>query len=309
MLSQHALIPALLAICAALALGSENPPTAATGETGGPYVIFLGTGAADIKSPKTDSCPNCTYVREHGGRNRRRFSSLFVSPDVVVDYATTGRESMRDARVEPAKVNWLLITHSHGDHFSPSSIVELAGERIKSAKGELTLLGNATAAKMMREHLASLKEPPPIKAREVRPYEEFTAGEWRCKALPANHDPGEDCLVYVLRCGEKSLFYATDTTWFPVGTFNALKAEKLDLAIVEGTFGELTDPAYLAGHMTFAFDRLVKEFLVGQHAMKPSGKFALTHLSLHWCEPYDKLAPKLAKEGILVPYDGLRIGL
>ena len=48
---------------------------------------------------------------------------------------------------------------------------------------------------------------------------------------------------------------------------------------------------------------------LGQGAMKPSGRFALTHLSLHWCKPHDKLAPELAKEGIIVPYDGIRMPL
>jgi hypothetical protein len=112
-----------------------------------------------------------------------------------------------------------------------------------------------------------------------------------------------------LTCGDRSIFYATDTGWFPAGTFGAVAQEKLDLAVVEGTFGEMDDPELMTGHMVFAFNRLVKRFLEQKGAIKPGGRFALTHLSLHWCEPHDKLAPKLAKEGILLPYDGLRVDL
>ncbi len=34
---------------------------AASPETPAPYVVFLGTLAADIQRPQTDPCDNCTY--------------------------------------------------------------------------------------------------------------------------------------------------------------------------------------------------------------------------------------------------------
>ena len=61
--------------------------------------------------------------------------------------------------------------------------------------------------------------------------------------------------------------------------------------------------------MNFPFVRLVKQFLVESKRLKPNGRFMVTHLSLHFCEPYDLLAPKLAAEGIVVAYDGLRVDL
>lgn len=282
-------------------------PPAAQPETPAPYVVFLGTGAADIQRPQKDTCPNCTYVREHGGRNTRRYSSLFVSPGVLIDYSTTGREGLQAAGIAPAAVDYLLITHSHGDHFNPAAVVALAREKGKP----LTLVGNAKTVARMQEHLEALPaaERPAIALRAVRPFQEFTVGAWRGKALAANHIPDEDALLYVLRGKQKSLLYATDTGWFPVGTFAALRAESLDLAIVEGTFGEEVQPNLLTGHLNFPFVRLIRQFLVESKRLKPGGRFMVTHLSLHFCQPYDLLAPKLAAEGIVVPYDGLRVEL
>lgn len=276
-------------------------------ETSAPHVVFLGTGAADIQRPQKDACPNCTYIREHGGRNARRYSSLFVSPDVVIDYSETGREGLRTAGIAPSAVNYLLITHSHGDHFKPEAIVELAREKASP----LMLVGNVKVTGAMQTHLETLPAAtrPAIACRTVKPFEEFALGSWRGKALAANHIPNEDALFYVLRTKDKSLLYATDTGWFPVATFAALQTEKLDLAIVEGTFGEETRPNLLTGHMNFPFVRLIHRFLVDGKQLKPSGRFAVTHLSLHFCEPYDLLAPKLAAEKILVSYDGLRLDL
>lgn len=297
------LVPLLLS----LATAAMAEPPATPGETPAPYVVFLGTGAADIQRPQKDACPTCTYVREHGGRNTRRYSSVFVSPGVLIDYSVTGREGLLAAGIAPSAIDYVLITHSHGDHFNPAAIATLAREENKP----LVLVGNTKTVARMQAHLETLPaaERPAITLRAVKPFEEFAVGPWRGKALAANHMPDEEALLYVLRGREKSLLYATDTGWFPVGTFAAIRQEKLDLAIVEGTFGEEMQPNLLTGHMNFPFVRLIKQFLVENKQLKPEGRFLVTHLSLHFCQPYDLLAPKLATEGIVVAHDGLRLGL
>ena len=297
----------LLSLVLSVSASALAEPQTTASKPSAPYVVFLGTGAADIQRPKNDKCAHCTYVREHNGRNARRYSSVFVSPGVLIDYSTTGREGLQAAGIAPSAIDYLLITHSHGDHFNPAAVAELAREKGKP----LMLVGNANVAAGMQKHLESLPDAqrPVIILRAVKPFEEFTLGPWRGKALAANHTPNEDALLYVLRGKQKSLLYATDTGWFPVGTFAALHAENLDLAIVEGTFGEQVQPNQLTGHMNFPFVRLVKQFLVESKRLKPNGRFMVTHLSLHFCEPYDLLAPKLAAEGIVVAYDGLRVDL
>jgi phosphoribosyl 1,2-cyclic phosphate phosphodiesterase len=226
---------------------------------------------------------------------------------VLIDYSVTGREGLESAGIAPSAIDYLLITHSHGDHFNPAPIVALAREKDKP----LVLVGNAKAIALMQKHLQTLPdaERPVMTFRAVKPFEEFAVGPWRGKALAANHIPNEEALLYVLRGKQKSLLYATDTGWFPVATFAALSAERLDLAIVEGTFGEEVQPRLLTGHLNLPFVRLIKQFLVESKALKPDGHFMVTHLSLHFCQPYDLLAPKLAAEGIVVAYDALRVGL
>jgi len=290
-----------------LLLGLSPGALAAQPETSAPYVVFLGTGAADIQRPESDPCDNCTYVRQHKARNARRYSSLFVSPGVMIDYSVTGRKGLESAGITPAAIDHLLITHSHGDHCDPAAIVALAREKNKP----LSLAGNANTVARIEEHLKTLgaDQRPALTLQTVKPGEEFALGPWRAKALAANHIPTEDALLYVLRGQHKSLLYATDTSWFPVGTFAALGAESLDLTVVEGTFGEQMQANLLVGHMNFPFVRLIRQFLVESKRLKPGGRFFVTHLSLHFCEPYDLLAPRLAAEDIMVAYDGLRVDL
>jgi phosphoribosyl 1,2-cyclic phosphate phosphodiesterase len=267
------------------------------------YVVFLGTGAADITKPKTCICTNCVYIREHGGKNERRFASLFVSPNIVIDFSRTGLDALKAAGIEPGKIEHILITHSHGDHLDPSAITELA----KLKNGRIVLHGNSQVVAAMRKHFEKIDEKPDIELDELKSYQGFNIGKWRCISLLASHAPGEEALFYVLRGKDQSMLYATDTAWLPSMTFHTLKSEKLDIAIVEATFGEIEKPELLTVHMNLPFVRLVKRYFFEQKVMKPKGRFAVTHLSLHWCEPYDKIAPRLANEGIIVPYDGMKL--
>lgn len=274
------------------------------------HVVFLGTGAADISTPESCNCENCRYIRENGGSNWRRFSSLFVSPDIVIDYSSTGHKSLSECGISPASINHLLITHSHADHCDPASILELAEERAKSIEGSLHIYGNASSISKIRDFLTESKNTnQSISLVEIAPYQNFAAGDWTVKPLPANHDSSEDCLLYLLKTEDKALFYGTDTTWFPSGTFGALANEKLDLAIVECTFCQLDDAYYLTGHMNLTFNKLIREYFTSRNILKPEGKFYLTHLSLHWCDPHDKVSDKTAKHGLLVPHDGQRIDI
>ncbi|MCL6630424.1 MAG: hypothetical protein K6U00_12585, partial [Armatimonadetes bacterium] len=70
-----------------------------------PYVVFLGTGAADISTPEKCGCDNCRYIREHGGKNKRLFSSFYAHPGLLIDFSTTGMESLKNAGIEPKQID------------------------------------------------------------------------------------------------------------------------------------------------------------------------------------------------------------
>lgn len=298
------LLSVIAPILTTLPLPAAGPSAPAPHASTAPRIVFLGTGAADIRRPEKDGCTNCTYIRQHGGKNQRRYSSLFVGPDMVIDFSGTGLESLKACGIRPSEVAHVIITHSHGDHFDPASICALAKEK----GGPVSLHGNARVVTAMRKHLDGLEQKTEMALHELKPFQGVNVGGWRCIPLAASHAPGEDALIYVMRHGDQSFLYATDTSWLPAATFHALRSEKLDVAIVEATFGEIDNPDLLTAHMNLPFARMVKRHLVSQKILKPDARFIVTHLSLHWCEPHDLLAPKLATEEIVLPHDGMRLG-
>ncbi|NLX14765.1 MAG: hypothetical protein GXY44_14095 [Phycisphaerales bacterium] len=271
-----------------------------------PYVQYLGTGAADIHRPDHCECKNCSYTRAEGGRNKRRYSSLYAHPGVVIDFSITGMTSLEECGIHPRDINYLLFTHSHSDHFNVSALMELIAARGDAQP--LSVFGNSTVVHLIKQHIESLETDIALTVTAINAFQDFVAGEWQCTSLAANHAAThEECLLYTLTRNGRSVLYATDTTWFPARTFFALQNKKLDIAIVEATFGPETEAAYLITHMNFHFNALIREHLIKKNILKPEGIYALTHLSLHYVAPYDKIHPEMLRQGMLIPHDGLKL--
>lgn len=267
------------------------------------HVVFLGTGAADIYTPDQCRCETCAYIHEKGGKNKRRFSSLYAHPGLLIDFSTTGMDSLEQCGIDPDDLTSLLFTHSHGDHFNPQAVVQLVNAR--KAEEPLNIYGNSRVISALKEHSS-----PRMTLTELKPYQDFRAGEWSCTALAANHAMDEEeCLIYILNRNGHTILYATDTTWFPARTFADILNRKLDTAIVEATFGHRTETEYLLTHLNFDMNRAIRELLVKREVLKPGGVYALTHLSLHMIPPHDLIHEQLEKEGILIPYDGQKLVL
>ena len=72
-------------------------------------IRFLGTGAADWKGPDARG--------EH-----RRLTSTLINDSLLIDFTAT----VSDMLTDPSSVQYILITHSHADHFDPEAIATLA---------------------------------------------------------------------------------------------------------------------------------------------------------------------------------------
>ena len=277
-------------------------------DTEAPYVVFLGTSAADLWPDKVCNCEKCTYVKEHGGKNMRRFASLYVHPGMVIDFTVTGMAGLKEWGISPGDVNCLLTTHSHDDHCHAESIVKLADARARTVKSPLKVYGDSTAVSKLRKYADGLGRAVPFELVQLKPFQEFEACGWNGKTFAANHAPDdEECLLYVLRKGDRALLYALDTAWFPARTFHELHKEKLDLAIVDSTAGPGDWPESQITHMNFELNRKIKRLMDVTQVLKPGGTYALTHLSVHAVPPYDQIHEKMAAEGFLIPYDGLKL--
>lgn len=265
-------------------------------------LLFVGTGAADYKSPLSCTCENCTYIRTHGGRNLRHYSSLLVGGRVLLDCGPTAAWRLAELDVAPAVVEAVVFTHSHEDHLDVEALQALLRAR-EPARGPLPVYGNAAA-------LSRLEAVPGLDCRLVRAGETIEAAGMQCSALRARHPiEGEETLVWVVAGEGRRFLYATDTAWPPDDALLALRQLQLDAVVAEATFGLLEESDYLGymqHHMNWPIFGRLRQELLEAGTIAAATPFVATHLSLHWLPPHDQFS-LLAEPPVAVAYDGMRL--
>jgi phosphoribosyl 1,2-cyclic phosphate phosphodiesterase len=127
-------------------------------------------------------------------------------------------------------------------------------------------------------------------------------------ALPANHDPAVEPLLYAISRDGRTLFYGTDTAILPEAAWQGFHQNRLrfDLVILDHTYGPAAPDR---DHMNAA------EFLAQVARMRAEGLLAgnarifATHLA-HDANPvHPELAALAAPHGYEIAYDGLTVSL
>jgi len=84
---------------------------------------------------------------------------------------------------------------------------------------------------------------------------------------------------------------------------------RLDAVIAEATFGLQTSgvPDLASAHMNYPLLCELRDALLCEGVIAPATPFVATHLSLHFCPPYEESAAWLAQRGVQAGYDGMRV--
>ena len=267
------------------------------------HALLLGTGAADIHAPDQCSCPNCTAVRQRGGRSRRTYSSTLFDHELLVDCGATVPTQL-DRLAPDARIAGLLFTHPDADHFDPEAIARIIDTR--AASECIPALGSAPVIARLWE----LPRSDVLDLYPIAPGESRRIGPWTVTALPARHrGAAGDSLIYILTRAEHNLLYATDTGPLLADAWDILRSRRLHAVIAEATFGPHTHgiPDLRSAHMNFPLLCELRNTLKRIGILAEAAPFAATHLSLHFCPPYEESDNILAACGIRAGYDGMEL--
>ena len=79
---------------------------------------YLGTSAAEGWPAPFCACEACERARKRGGKDLRTRSQALVDDRILIDLPGDTLAHANQFAIDLSKVNHLLITHSHLDHFS-----------------------------------------------------------------------------------------------------------------------------------------------------------------------------------------------
>lgn len=277
--------------------------------------VFLGTSGWEQHPGLWCGCVNCEKARKLGGRNIRANACAWLQPDCLFDFPPQIFWQARQAGVDIREAKYLLVTHTHDDHFCPhwlwgrSSAVESDGGQSprKSPIGHLTVFGNENVCAKTRKVMAGDPSDYAMGVELVKPFKTYDLGDLRFAGVPANHrDYDRNGLNYIVERNGRKMLYATDTGTILPESMEEIKKHRFDLVVLEGTYG-LSPATKTHGNLQTVEE--TRDLFLSRNLLKKGAKFCVTHMSPHFTPVHDEIAPVMKKKGITIAYDGLKVKL
>lgn len=271
-------------------------------------ITFLGTAAAEGFPALFCNCKYCKEAREIGGKNLRTRSQSLINDDLLIDIPADTLAHFQQNGIRGDRIKYLLITHSHSDHFYPTNL-SLRGSCYAHDLEEETL-----HVLCSREVYARCTELRARVSKDIangldiilaEPYETVTLGTYSITPLPARHAGAELAVIYIISDGERTMLYAHDTGYFYDEVFDYIKGKgiRFDLATFDCTNAHL--PSSLEGsHMGFDSIALVIDRLRALGAIDGSSKLFVNHFSHNGNPLHSDMEASAARIGCSVSYDG-----
>lgn len=115
-------------------------------------IQFLGTAAAEGVPAMFCNCDICKNIRALGAGEYRTRTQVFIDGELSVDFPPDAYAHMAAYGVDFSAIRYLLVTHSHMDHFYAHDFI-LRGYKYAAemAAEELTIYGNREVCDVFRE--------------------------------------------------------------------------------------------------------------------------------------------------------------
>lgn len=257
-------------------------------------LLFLGTGAADW-SPK-----------HKGGALYRRLSSALVNDDLLIDPGPCIYDFAEEYG-DPGlykNVKNVILTHSHSDHLNAQTLIRLT----KESNSELHFWAQPAAFEKLKAAAGEDDKLPVF--HPLTPMVSEIIGGYEILPCFANHGDlpeGEIPLNYIVKQGERSFFYGSDSGWLMYETYKKIKKAKPNVMIFECTTGYAPGDERIFGHTSIAMIGIMMESIIAQKATAEDCRFYTTHMARTLHTTHEDTAARLAPYGVTPAYDGLKI--
>ena len=281
-------------------------------------ITFLGRGAAEGIPALFCECKLCRQARER--KIYRTRSQLLVNHDLLIEFPPDSYYRALNLGVNLAKIENVLITHSHTNSFYCEDFFMrglLSSFGLTSPT--VVLHGNSVVCDILeRNDCAKQKGAYERKVQGRfngydifgqsseyvlrRAYETFTAGKYTVTALPTEHMRDEECFVYLVSDGEKTILYAADSAYFPSELIEYLTEKHviLDALVLDGTYGLVDNDN---AHMNFFENDKLRKELMRLGIVRDKTKCFVTHVFHGAAKDLDAL-DKAVPDGFTLPIDG-----
>lgn len=270
-------------------------------------IHFLGTAASEGIPNPFCSCTICEQSRQTKGKNIRTRSAAIIDETMQIDLAPEFSYQVMKEEVDVRKVQHLLFTHTHPDHFNVGDLFSRMEGYGHHVSHPLHIYGNDRAINGCLDVLPNYSDDRFSLTRFI-PFETMEIGDARVTPLLANHAQWEMCFVYFIEKSGKTLFYGHDSGWFPESTWKWLQGKTIDLTILECTWG-YTGNDRDQGHMGIETVLAAKDKLLSDGIHGENSRLIVSHISHNSKLLHDELVDIFAPHDIQVAFDGMKVSI
>jgi phosphoribosyl 1,2-cyclic phosphate phosphodiesterase len=288
------------------------------------YVRFLGTGAGDYHCESHNQCDDelCSRALRMGGRNIRHSPSLFISPDIIIDFGVGTASQLSEYGIPADSIHHVFISHSHYDHCYPEKILNFAS----GLSHQLNVYGNNVVGEALA-FAASHRWDPQTKRvittamlnncrfHKLSPEKPLVVGDIEITPVLSSHMIDKEHLIlteqglnFIFERSGKSMFYNLDSSYLLPETLEFITDFKFDIVIMDATFGYMEIEPLLSGHHNFKMLEETLGLMQRANSLNENAAIIYTHISTHAVPPHDEIVEDLSKNSILLAYDGMIMG-
>lgn len=274
-------------------------------------IQFLGTGAAEGIPAMFCNCESCSNIRKLGGTEFRTRSQVIMDDILSIDFPPEAFYHSLKFGVLLSKLKYLLVTHSHMDHFYAHDFILRGYKYAELSEPKLEIYGNSEVGKVFSECTAREMKPevaPHVGFIEVTPYSALNIGGYKVLTLPATHSKTEQAILFYIEKGSKGYLHLYDTGMLEKRIYKFLVENNAhpDVVCFDCTF---TDKIYGASvrHMNIYDNMLVKRKLEEYGVVDSNTRFIISHFSHNSNPTRARLKPIEEKYNVTAAYDGYTI--
>lgn len=280
-------------------------------------IKFLGTSSATSFPLVFCRCRVCESARVNKGKDIRKRASLLINDDMLIDLGPDITTAAAMYNINLTKIKYILQTHGHSDHFDAGHIITRLKEYAAEDVEHISLFASRETVTTLNMWLKT-EEPEvdlfdsswldrlSLDIRYIKHGDCIKIEDYRVTPLESLHDISESSLIFIVSCHDKNIMYGTDLFKISESAWDILKSFKLDLVILDHTYGEGKNAG---GHLdakqvTDIISRMKLEKIIDEGSMVYA-----THISHEGNEIHENME-KLAKvKGYHIAYDGLEINI
>lgn len=274
-------------------------------------IHFYGTGASEGVPGFFCECEYCKEMRKLGGKNYRTRTCAQLDDEILIDFSMDTYAQVLFRQLDMTKINYLLVTHSHDDHLYAPGLMQIKPPMaFYDRPRSLNVYGNQKVSDTIQYEADKYNRDQEelyhyLKVHVIVPFEKLEAGEYEVMPLPADHDKSEECMIYVISRGDKTILYGHDTAMFPEEAWNVLKEYRFDCVVLDCTMVEET--GVFKEHMGLPDNIEIRERMLKEGMATEDTKFIATHFTHIYNPAHERITPIFAEKGFLAACDGMEV--